>query len=90
MAEWFKAPVLKTGDAERYPGVRIPLLPSPVVGSTAGAVDTFATLNYLGFEPPPSKLSNLLNSLLKEFMHKCLIRFSFLLSYFSKFVDQVR
>jgi len=44
----------------------------------------------LGFEPPPSKLSNLLNSLLKEFMHKCLIRFSFLLSYFSKFVDQVR
>ena len=27
MAEWFMAPVLKTGGAEMYPGVRIPLLP---------------------------------------------------------------
>ena len=27
MAEWLKAPVLKTGDGETHPGVRIPLLP---------------------------------------------------------------
>ena len=27
MAEWLKAPVLKTGNTERYSGVRIPLLP---------------------------------------------------------------
>ena len=30
MAEWLKAPVLKTGDWETGPGVRIPLLPPQI------------------------------------------------------------
>ena len=41
MAEWLKAPVLKTGDGETHPGVRIPL--SPPVLEVGARVE--------GFEP---------------------------------------
>src|SRR3954462_11603559 len=47
VAEWFKAPVLKTGVGSRPPGVRIPPHPPATPNGSFGIPEFFATLRPL-------------------------------------------